>query len=1282
MRKRLICMMLVLAMIVGTMSAFAAPRPYSPGIWEQTQELGDAIEVCNASAVPGNLELQAGGFATYDFTLTFDAGKMTVNYEATQTVNLTVTTELNEYSAVLTKDETSVDIALTPERMGAFKVTIGADRPVTIKKIVYDKQKIDRYYRDNATGMDEQYLTPVEYVYNDPYEEAMRSTVVIPENSNTINVKNALRRVDYDDPTITTKILNGSLYAPIQAFAHAFSLYFEDYQDLDYAYMSGENFAWYYKEGTSWYENTGLRVDMVNQPIHLNGITYVPVREIAEAMDKTVVYKEGYALIGMRTEIRNIVETTAYWNSLRRQMSKFITDGSPVQGNTYHVAKTSSASDSNPGTEEFPFATVQYAVDMAVAGDTVIVHDGVYRERVQFNNDGTALAPITIKAAEGENPTISAFEEVTGFAPYVNPQNGVEMYTKDVSNLEFEVTPKDKEWTYDRNWLLYNGKTLLEGRHPNSETSTERMSHRTNYRAAGGEEDFLFAKVTPFNPYYPDMETNEVMPTRGDMRFQNIIGKGQHQIYTHELISEVDLNQTQKDYWKGATVIALVGMAWQLVSGVVDSSEYGKAYVNDDWYGQFTMTYYDNKYASDYAWLTHHINTVDMPGEWFLDTDSKILYIIPPEGQDIETFVPEVKARQQVLDLTERKYIQIENINTRGGGMTMHNAEGCILNGGTHKYISQYDTEGRRATSADTFYYFNKANNGRNDSSMDAKHFGESGFYMGGKNNAIINSDIQYSAGAGIKIEGAYNYCYNNYVANNGWGCTYMAGIYIGNSFDDANIVNGGHAIISNTSTGAYRAAISAGSGALGNSGVLDNTNTSLVRPMAALDIGYNEFSWSNIAARDTGVQYFSFFHGGDSQEMTKMHHNFIHDAVGPRTDSIMSANIYMDGGVSGIDDYNNIAYCTSPEDVYRAKNYYYWDGYEASELGYMWGNWSDEYGHEDGLKMDTSIWPNGLAFKAGTDLLGERFMDNYNNVQRSEIQMLGQTELVGNTYIDENDYVVIPDKESSIEGNLSLGEEGTIITVYFSEDKYNKTPDTCPVLAIDLYKDEERIHREVKTIAGFGRYLDSGSKVKFYVPGKMGDDVKFRLTSDKDSMRFRKISATPFDYDYENSRRAFPYTAQHVPMGFVDEVIQGPEKHTYSRGGWQFLDSKMDDLTYSSIGDTWDNTLIYRDIEITSPSDNVVYVGSSNYVYSRCQVDIFATNKETGEEKKIGYVDCSKQFPQGVAWHMENIPGVLYDTLEPGVYDFRFEYGYPDETVDGEARALGSVTAHAMVFF
>ena len=49
----------------------------------------------------------------------------------------------------------------------------------------------------------------------------------------------------------------------------------------------------------------------------------------------------------------------------------------------YYVSKQ--GSDQNIGTKQNPFATIQKAAEIAVAGDKVIVHKGEYREWVRPN---------------------------------------------------------------------------------------------------------------------------------------------------------------------------------------------------------------------------------------------------------------------------------------------------------------------------------------------------------------------------------------------------------------------------------------------------------------------------------------------------------------------------------------------------------------------------------------------------------------------------------------------------------------------------------------------------------------------------------------------------------------------------------------------------------------------------------------------------------------------------------------------------------------------------------
>lgn len=69
--------------------------------------------------------------------------------------------------------------------------------------------------------------------------------------------------------------------------------------------------------------------------------------------------------------------------------------------------------DSALGTKEAPFRTINHAAQIAVAGDTVRVFGGTYRESVDPCNKGEENARITYEAVEGETPVIKGSEIVT-----------------------------------------------------------------------------------------------------------------------------------------------------------------------------------------------------------------------------------------------------------------------------------------------------------------------------------------------------------------------------------------------------------------------------------------------------------------------------------------------------------------------------------------------------------------------------------------------------------------------------------------------------------------------------------------------------------------------------------------------------------------------------------------------------------------------------------------------------------------------------------------------------
>lgn len=79
--------------------------------------------------------------------------------------------------------------------------------------------------------------------------------------------------------------------------------------------------------------------------------------------------------------------------------------------NIFHVAKN--GSDNNTGSKEHPFLTINAAAGAAKPSDTIVVHEGEYREWVNPKRGGLSnTRRITFKAADGEHVIIKGSERI------------------------------------------------------------------------------------------------------------------------------------------------------------------------------------------------------------------------------------------------------------------------------------------------------------------------------------------------------------------------------------------------------------------------------------------------------------------------------------------------------------------------------------------------------------------------------------------------------------------------------------------------------------------------------------------------------------------------------------------------------------------------------------------------------------------------------------------------------------------------------------------------------
>lgn len=114
----------------------------------------------------------------------------------------------------------------------------------------------------------------------------------------------------------------------------------------------------------------------------------------------------------------------------------------------YYVAP--GGSDSAAGSLAAPWATLAKAAGAALAGDTVYLRQGAYRETLTAVRSGTATAPIVFRGYPGESAVLAGSDRVTG------------AWTQYSGNL----------WRIDglpATWSVYvDGVEMLEARWPNS----------------------------------------------------------------------------------------------------------------------------------------------------------------------------------------------------------------------------------------------------------------------------------------------------------------------------------------------------------------------------------------------------------------------------------------------------------------------------------------------------------------------------------------------------------------------------------------------------------------------------------------------------------------------------------------------------------------------------------------------------------------------------------------------------------------------------------------------
>lgn len=592
-------------------------------------------------------------------------------------------------------------------------------------------------------------------------DEYLQEVSVLALDKNAMLINGAIRYIDDDNLQLIPRLIEARTYLPLSAAELLLKIHAETkdnrawvdirYNDIEISNGTNAHYLWTVTNTRNEIVLDGKTASVNGSAeqneylIYVDSQPYIALRRLSEKIGKKVHYDNGYILIGATDKVDYVINHTAVFERAKTLLSGY----TPAEeGRNLYVSVN--ASSRGRGTFENPF-TLKDAQRAAEPGDTVVLRGGTYREMLEPLNDGTASQPIVYKAYDGEKVVLSALEEVGGFAADEKNSELVSAEAVTPANIFDNTRP-----TEGRYQVFYKGENIPEARYPNINTAE-----------------------------YETEDISPLFPTKGDIKIvESVKNEEGNFIPTYKAESSTLLQDDEENKWVGATLVTLHGAGWCTSMAKVKAS--GKGYLELDeesatkrwWFAQEARdeetVVTEGSQTPKWGYLTGHRAAIDLPGEWVIE-DGKIVMKLP-NGASAESLKVEMKARQLCINLTDKKFIHIDGIETIGGGVTMNNTEHCIIKNCKMSYISHFtQSTDQREAYIDTPY--TKGQQPCED--YGAPQRGEVGIYMGGKYDVLRDCTIDTSAGAAVYMTGSYTYVHNNDMLNCGYMGSTVGGIYI-----------------------------------------------------------------------------------------------------------------------------------------------------------------------------------------------------------------------------------------------------------------------------------------------------------------------------------------------------------------------------------------------------------------------------------------------------------------------------------------------------------------------
>ena len=309
--------------------------------------------------------------------------------------------------------------------------------------------------------------------------------------------------------------------------------------------------------------------------------------------------------------------------------------------------------------------------------------------------------------------------------------------------------------------------------------------------------------------------------------------------------------------WSGGKIYIWPGAAW--ISFVREIKHYtpGKSltvtkdFVVDDPHAEDKP--YCPRTGNDY-FIFGKLAGLDVPNEWVIENGN--LYLYTPDGNSPAQHKFEYRTRDYGINLKDKNYVTVSGISIFAAAITMENANNCTIDACNQKYHEYFDdTDGYNAT------FTHRLN------------------YVSGSNNVWKNSEIAYSAGDGIRLDGNDNIIDNMLIHDIDYSGCWFAGVMGQPGKNKDNVpdkANTSPSIVStcNNVTVTHSTIYNCGRNAI------------LHHKTGKFDITYNDLSNASKLVKDCGLT--STF--GSDGKGSIIAYNWLHDNVGTYT-----AGIYLD---------------------------------------------------------------------------------------------------------------------------------------------------------------------------------------------------------------------------------------------------------------------------------------------------------------------------------------------------------------------------------------------------